>query len=131
MTLKTWYGEHAFVVTVQLAIVALAGGGWLQWLTAAAVYAGFSHASVAERLREREAARPQPTVACHRWLHGYWVAKEVLWAAVFVATGAWPALSGCGIFLAYPVWRAYWRRHHPIGGRAGGPGGGVAAGGGG
>lgn len=112
--MKTWHAEHAVVIASQLAIVAISGFGWLQWLIAAAVYASFSHASVSERLREREAIREQPSVECHRWQRAYWIMKEVLWAAFFVATGTWPALGGCAVFLLYPFWRRYWRRIHPL-----------------
>lgn len=111
--MKTWQAEM-LVVAVALAGVASWRGEWVEWLAAAAVLATFGHASVAERLREREAARPVVSVDCHRWLGRYYVAKELLWVAFFVATEAYAALVGCAVFLAYPAWRRWWRRRRPM-----------------
>ena len=108
---RTWHVEMAAVGLV-LAAVALARGTWTEWLAAGAVLATFGHASVAERLREQEAARDAKAVECHRWLGAYYVAKEVLWVAFFASTGAYAALVGCGVFLAYPIWRWWWRGRH-------------------
>lgn len=107
--IRTWMGEMAAVAVV-LALVAIAGGGgWLQWLTAAAVLTTFGHVQVASRLEEADGARPEPSVACRAWLTRYLVVKEVLWSAAFAATGSWPALAGCAVFGLYPTWRRWWR----------------------
>lgn len=111
--MRTWVGEM-LVVGAVLAGVAILRGVWVEWLGAAAVLASFGHASVAERMREREAARDRPEVQCFRWSWRYFVAKEVLWVAYFASTGAHAALAGCGVFLLYPAWRAWWRRRHPL-----------------
>lgn len=113
MKLRTWHAEIAVVASV-LAAIAVWRGSWVEWICAAAVVASFGHAQVAERMREREAARAVPDVHCWRWLWGYFVAKEVLWVAFFTATGAYAALGGCAVFLAYPAWRKWWRRRHPL-----------------
>ena len=76
MKFKTWHGEM-FVVAVILAGVAFVRGDWREWVAAAAVLATFGHASVAERLREREAARDQVEVDCVKWTWGYFIAKEI------------------------------------------------------
>lgn len=114
MKIKTWHGEMAVVGSL-LACVAIARGDWREWIAAAAVLASFGHASVAERMREREMARDHVEVDCVRWTWGYFVAKEILWAAFFVLTGAFAALAGVGIFLAFPLWRRWWRGRHPLG----------------
>lgn len=111
--LRTWHGEIA-VVAVALATVAIVRGSWQEWIAAVAVLATFGHASVAERMREREAARVVPTVECHRALWLYYGAKEFAWVAYFVATEAFAALVGCAVFLAYPAWRRWWRTRHPL-----------------
>jgi len=113
MKLKTWHGEMA-VVAVVLSTVAFVRGDWREWVAAAAVLATFGHASVAERLREREAARDQVEVDCVKWTWGYFVAKEILWAAFFITTGAYAALVGVGVFLVFPLWRRWWRGRHPL-----------------
>lgn len=112
--IRTWHLEMCAVAAV-LATVAIARGMWTEWLATGAVLATFGHASIAERLREREAARDAAAVSCYRWLDVYYVAKELLWVAFFVVTSAYVALVGCAVFLAYPVWRRWWRRRHPLG----------------
>lgn len=112
--MRTWQAE-ILVVAVVLSIVTVATGATLvSVMSEIAVLASFGHAQVSERMREQEAARPTPSVECYRKLTLYWVAKEIGWASVFVATGAWPALVGCVVFLAYPWWRRWWRARHPI-----------------
>lgn len=111
--LKTWHGEMA-VVAVVLVGVSLVRGGATEWLAALAVLATFGHASVAERLREREVSRDVVSVECHRWLGRYWVAKELLWVVFFLVTQAYAALAGCGVFLAYPLWRRWYRKRSPL-----------------
>jgi hypothetical protein len=111
--IKTWHGEM-LVVALVLATMALIRGAWTEWLCAAAVLASFGHASVAERLREREAVRAKPEVDCVRWTWRYFILKEVAWAAFFIATGSYVALVGVAVFLAYPLWRSWWRKRHPL-----------------
>lgn len=111
--MRTWLGEM-LVVAIALAIVAAWRGAWTEWLAGAAVLASFGHASVAERMREREAARARPEVHCFRWSWRYFVVKEALWVAYFISTGAHAALAGCAVFLLYPAWRSWWRGRHPL-----------------
>jgi hypothetical protein len=112
--MRTWHIETA-VVAIVLATVAIAsGGGPLELVGAGAVVLSFGHASIGSRLAEREAARAVVTVECHRNLVRYFVGKEVLWAGYFVAHGSWSALAGVALFLAYPVWRRWWRARHPL-----------------
>lgn len=113
--MKTWHYEHAVVAAVLSATAALSGARLVDWLSAAAVLCSFGHASVSDRLVEREAARAVPEVECARKALWYFVAKEVLWVATFIATKTWPALVGCAVFLAYPMWRRAWRRRRPQG----------------
>ena len=106
---KTWVVE-LFVVALLLCFVSWLGDG--ERLSILAVLLTFKHAQVSDRLREAVEAR-DPHVECSRWLDRYWMAKEVAWAVVFWRLGAWPALAGCFIFAAYPIWRAWWRTFHP------------------
>lgn len=112
--MKTWHFENAVAIVVLASTAMLAGNTWIEWLGAAAVFCGFCHGSIAERLREREAARPVASVECHRLLGWYFVGREVLWTTYFVALGAWSAIAGCVLFAAYPVWRKFWRKRHPL-----------------
>src|SRR5690348_8883107 len=101
------------VVAAVLAMVVLAsGGGPVEWIGAGAVVLSFGHAQVADRLAERDAVRVVPSVACHRWATRYLVGKETMWLAYFVLHHSWSALAGVGLFIAYPSWRALWRRRH-------------------
>ena len=112
--MTTWHCEHAIVATVLGGVLLATSGGWIEWVGAAAVFCGFCHASIAERLREREAARTTPSVDCHRLATWFFLAKEAGWVVYFVALHAWSALVGCALFLLYPLWRRLWRRWHPI-----------------
>jgi hypothetical protein len=115
--MKTWIAEIAVVWLVLIGVVGLTRGGLLEAVGALAVLAAFAHAQVAERMREREAARSKPDVHCHRWLTRYFLAKELLWLSYFVAHRSWSAIAGVGVFLLYPLWRKWWRARHPISSR--------------
>ncbi len=106
-------GELAVVAIALVLVVSLTGGGWIEAIGAAAVLASFGHAQVAERMREREARKLEPDVACHRWSLVYFIAKELFWLGYFVAHRSWAALVGVGLFLAYPLWRKWWRSGSP------------------
>lgn len=59
---KTWMVEHAVVALILATVVRVTGGSMVEWIGAAAVLCGFGHASVSNRLAEREAARAAPEV---------------------------------------------------------------------
>lgn len=112
--MTTWHVEHAVVVVILAAVWLTTGHDTREALGSIAVYFAFGHASVGERLREREAARATPAVECHRASTWYFVGKEFCWAAYFLLSGTYAALVGCAVFAAYPLWRRYWRRVHPM-----------------
>jgi hypothetical protein len=112
--MKTWHFELAVVATVLSVVVLATGASPIEWLGAAAVTLTFAHAQVADRLAERDAAREKPSVECHRWATRYLVTKECLWLVYFVMHHSWSALAGVGLFLAFPVWRKWWRRRKPL-----------------
>lgn len=114
--MKTWHAELLVVAAVATASAVAAGGG-LHFLAALAVSLSFAHAQVAERLRESQVTAstlaPETFVPCVACLNRYLVAKEATWLALFALTGQWTALISIPLFLAYPLWRAQWRRVHP------------------
>jgi hypothetical protein len=112
--MKTWHAEHAAVVAALASVWLATGRDPREALGSVAVYLAFGHASVSERLREREAARPIPSVECHRASTYYFVGKELAWAAYFVWSGTYAALVGCAVFALYPLWRRWWRRVRPM-----------------
>ncbi len=112
--MKTWVWELAVVSLVLIGVVAVTHGGPVEAVGTLAVLATFAHAQVAERMREKEALKAKPDVHCHRWSTRYFLAKELLWLSYFVAHRSWSALVGVGVFLAYPLWRKWWRARHPI-----------------
>ena len=111
---KTWHIENAVVAVALLIVWACSGHRAIELVGCAAVFCGFCHASIAERMREREAARDVPSVECHRQSTWFFVTKEVAWLAYFVAMHAYSALVGCVLFAAYPLYRKVWRRCHPM-----------------
>lgn len=106
--------ELAAVVAVLSAVALLSGNELVEWIGTGAVALSFCHFQVADRLAEREAARSQAAVDCHRWQLRYVVGKEVLWVAYFILHQSWTALVGAGVFLLYPIWRVVWRRRFPV-----------------
>lgn len=111
---KTWHAENAAVASVLLAVWLASGHKPVELLGSVAVFCGFCHASISERLREREAARAVPSVECHRKSVWFFCLKEVAWLAYFLVQGSWSALVGCAVFALYPLWRRLWRKHHPL-----------------
>jgi hypothetical protein len=114
MKLRTWHFENVVVVLVLLGVWLATGRKPVELLGSAAVFAGFCHASIAERMREREALREKPAVECYRLSTVFFVLKEIGWFGYFAITGAWSALVGCALFAAYPLWRKLWRAWHPL-----------------
>lgn len=82
---------------------------WIGWL---AILATFSHASIADRMAEKQAALVKPTVECYRWSLFYYIVKELCWFIYFVALHSYAALCGCVVFLLYPGWRKLYRKIH-------------------
>lgn len=123
---RTWHIEQLVIAAVLIAVALGSGGGTLELVGAGAVLLSFGHASVADRLAEGEAQRRRyvkfcggdddgHAVECYRWAVRYLVGKETLWCAYFILHRSWSALAGCGLFLAYPVWRRWWRKRYPLG----------------
>ena len=114
MTLRTWHVENAVVAFTLGSVVIATHGATVEWVGALAVFCGFCHASIAERMREQEAARPVPSVECHRLSTVFFLAKEAAWVVYFLAHNAYSALVGCAVFALYPLWRRIWRRRDPL-----------------
>lgn len=115
----TWVYE-ALVVFVLLVIVAASTTSWslfrqfewnamkpllANWLAVGAVLGSFLQAQVGFRMAEVQSQQTSPSVHCHLWATRYWIGKEILWASVFLLTGAYPALVGNAVFMVYPAWR--------------------------
>lgn len=113
--MKTWKVEMFFVAVVLAAVVLATGGAFTERLGALAVLLAFGHAQVADRMAEKQAAMAKPDVHCWRWSLRYFVGKELLWLAYFIAHRSWSALVGVGVFLLYPLWRKWWRARKPLG----------------
>lgn len=121
--MKTWQAELAVVAAVLATVIVATGGGYVELLGAGAVALSFGHAQVADRLAEAEAERQayvkfddldRAGVKCHAWATRYLVSKEALWCLYFVIHHSWSALAGVGLFLAYPLWRRWWRKRNPF-----------------
>lgn len=54
--IKTWHFENAFVASALIAVWVATGCRPVEFIGAGAVFCGFCHASIAERMREREGA---------------------------------------------------------------------------
>lgn len=119
MKFETWMAETT-IVAIVLAIVAyftgihLGGQRIIDWIGAAAVLYTFKHASVSDRLAEKQGIKIVPDVSCYRKLREFYVIKEILWVIYFIILGSYTPLIGCAIFLFYPIWRKIWRRYYPM-----------------
>ena len=116
--IRTYVIEYVFVGVILVAVAIISKKGPVEWIGVLAVFLTFGHASIAERLREREElrqARQVPVeVECYKKLPYYFYAKESLWFIYFVLLGAWSALAGTLLFLVYTPWRNYYRKWHPV-----------------
>jgi hypothetical protein len=113
--MKTWKVETAVVAFILL-VVLLATHRLcsIELIAAAAVLLTFGHASVADRLAEREERRSVPEVECYRKMRYYFLGKEALWFLYFLLSHAYSALVGVCVFLVYPLWRRVYRRYFPL-----------------
>lgn len=110
MQLRTWHLEASVVALALFGVTLAFSSDWVGWIGASAVFLTSRHASVADRLREKEKYGLDDPVVCLPWLNLYWVAKEALWLVYFVSLEAWPALVGVALLGLYPLWRGYYRR---------------------
>lgn len=113
---RMWKAEAAACGAVLFAVALLSGGGWREFVGAAAVLLSFMHGQVAARHAEAERRRAESRedrradVDCWKWGPRYFAAKEVFWAVYFAASRSWSALAGVAVFLLYPVWRRWYVR---------------------
>jgi hypothetical protein len=110
--IKTWHCEMVVVALILAAVNVLAHRPPVEWVGAAAVMLSFGHASISNRMTEKQkwmAEGDPDLVYCWRWSARYFVAKEIVWIAYFVMTGCYAALVGCVVFLLHPLWRRWWR----------------------
>lgn len=113
-SVRTWHFELLVVAHLLVVTWAFTGAQLLELVGAAAVLLALAHAQIADRMAEREAQKRDPDVPCWRWSRRYFMGKELLWLAYFVGHQSWSALVGVGVFLLYPLWRAWYRRRFPI-----------------
>lgn len=105
---RTWHIEAALVAIVLSTVAWVSGKGLIEWVGTLAVFFTFLHASVADRLSEGPAAE-RSGVECAWKVSWYFYIKEFLWCIYFAWLGAWSALAGAGLFVAYGLWRRAWR----------------------
>ena len=114
---RTYQLESAIVLTVLVMVALVSQKGWVEWVGVLAVWLTFKHASVSDRMAEKEGLRAERgeenIVECYQWERRYFLGKEVTWFIYFIALQAWSALVGVGVFLAYRGWRKAYRKHYP------------------
>jgi hypothetical protein len=110
MKLRTWQIEAAVALLALATIAIISGNSAIEWVGVGAVWLSFMHGQVSDRLVERQAKLDTPDVHCWRFARAYFIGKELLWVAYFIAHRSYSALVGCALFLAYPAWRAWYRR---------------------
>jgi hypothetical protein len=113
--IKTWQTESILALAVLSGVAAFGGNHVIEWIGVGAVWLSFMHGQVSDRMVERQASLVTPDVHCWRWSRLYFVGKELLWVAYFLEHHSYAALVGCGLFLVYPIWRAWYRKRRPLG----------------
>ncbi len=114
MKLRTWHFESALVIFVLGITTYLTGNKLSEWIGSIAVFCAFSHASISQRLAEREERKTVPDVECYWKLIYFFIAKEILFGLYFIMHQSYIALIGVGLFILYPIWRKLWRKYHPL-----------------
>lgn len=115
MRFRTWHAEWVVVALVLIVVNVVTQAALVEWVGAAAVLLSFGHAAVADRMAERQARMAKPDVECYYLNRRYFVGKELLWVAYFIIHHSYAALVGCAVFVAYPVWRGWYRSRCPLG----------------
>lgn len=114
--LKTYQIEDIFVLVFLAIIGIISRKGMVEWIGVGAVFFNFGYVQIADRLEESENKRvkggKKAEVECYKKLNKYLYAKEILWTIYFMLLGAWSALAGVAIFMAYPYWRKIWRKYN-------------------
>jgi outer membrane murein-binding lipoprotein Lpp len=114
--IPTWVYESLVAAVILGVVFYLGGGSWQEAVGSLAVFVGFLHGQVSDRLSEKEAQRAsapaaQDLVHCWRRERDYFLVKEVLWLTYFISLKAWAALVGVGLFLTYRLWRHVYRTY--------------------
>ncbi len=120
---STWQYEAGFVAVILLSVSLLTTPSIrsiftdtaslrafvIIWISAAAVFGSFLHAQIGTYMAEDMSHAEEPLTDCYHKLGKYWVYKETLWFAVFILSGAYPAIAGNIVFMLFPIWRKIYK----------------------
>lgn len=112
--MRTWVKEALVMATVLALSTGLAAyqeGSFslVHGLSFMAVLVTFLHAQVSDRLREYAEKLKPISPDCAYLERVYYLTKELLWVATFMAMRNYPALIGTVGFILYQRWRKWWR----------------------
>lgn len=115
---QTYHIENIVVASILVLTAIITNKWFIERIGVIAVYLTFNHVVIANRLQEAEEHRynnQEPIrVQCYPKLEKYFYAKEICRCIYFILLGAWSALVGVIIFLAYGPRRKFRRKHHPL-----------------
>ena len=112
---KTYQMEQAVVLGILLIPFAFADHIRITEIIATiAVFFTFKHASVSDRMQERQALMAKPDVECYKKSNQYFMIKEFFWITFFILIKSWAALTGAIVFFLYPLWRKWYRKRYPL-----------------
>ena len=115
---RTYHIEGFFVLLILCLTALIFGKVWEEWIAVFAVYGTFKHASISNRLEEREEQRKlsgeKVYVECYYMASRWFYIKETLWLSYFLLVESYSALAGVLIFLIYNPWRRFYRRYKPL-----------------
>jgi hypothetical protein len=109
MKIKTWIWEVVVVAIFLIISLFFKSFEWSEIICSIAVLFTFMHGQVSDRMYEKQAEREKPDVYCYMYSQYYYLAKEIMWVAYFLAIQSYAALIGAIVFLLYPLWRKLYR----------------------
>ncbi len=118
--LKAHHLETVIAALILSAVATLSGRGWVEWIGVFGVTLTFEYQVLSTYLREHSEARKKvhgPTAkdaAVLTEIQVLYYLKECVWIAYFLFLGAYSALAGTMIFIAYGFWRRLYRKTLPI-----------------
>lgn len=118
--LKAHHLETLIAATILTLVAVVSGRGWVEWIGVFGVTLTFEYQVLSTYLREHSEARKKvhgPTAkdaAVLTEIQILYYLKECVWIAYFLFLGAYSALAGTIIFIAYGFWRRLYRQALPI-----------------
>lgn len=117
--LRAHYIETGVVAVVLSAVAFISGKGIIEWVGVLGVICTFEYQVLSTYIREHAELRKKRNQSLEsdlilKEVQVLYYLKELIWIAYFIFLGAFSALAGTFIFIAFGVWRKHYRKYVPI-----------------